>query len=65
MKTAQEWASQFCNAHVVNVRGQEMQEFITAIQQDARHAPMRSLSWIAENPGHNLVAQVAKEGMEE
>lgn len=35
MKPASEWKDEFCNHYIINIRGQEVEDFIREIQADA------------------------------
>lgn len=35
MKSAKDWTDLFCNQHIINVRGSEVQQFIKQVQDDA------------------------------
>lgn len=36
MKPASYWKDEFCNKHIINVRGSEVEAFIKQVQADAR-----------------------------
>ena len=44
MKTAEQWADEFLNEHVLNVRGSVFREFIEAVQRDASKPKWKNIS---------------------
>lgn len=43
MKTAKQWATEFCIEHVMNVKGNAVEEFVKKVQDDARSPIVKEL----------------------